>query len=753
MAKSNALFIVESPNKAKTIGGYLAKDKIKVMATIGHVRELDTSKPVEEILDVKNSFKQKWRLNPSNKSNTKQLIDFAKTVDTVYLATDMDREGESIAWHVLDLFRLHNVRPPVIKRVVYHEVNEKAIREAMDHAGELNQDAVDAQFGRQGFDLLFGFSVSPLLWKKVRRGLSAGRVQSPALILLSQREREIQKFDPETYWQLFAHLMSESKEGFKAKVTHVNGQALGKLSFEKKQFTQEEVQQHKKALDELSQSSKPAFVVTDIKSARKSSKPKPPYITSTLQMDASRKLGWSASRTMGVAQKLFEGSGGEHGYITYHRTDSTMIADEPLREIMAFANEHYSEYVEKVSNNYRGRSKSQAEAHECIRCSDVFLTPEAAQGVMTEEMAKLYALIWQRTVASQLKPAIYDSTTLTIKAGIYTLKASGSVLVFKGYRAVYSEGEDVDSEKEDTGVLPKLLVNDTLKCLKNELTEHQTKPPARFNEASLVKSLEEYGIGRPSTYASIPKTLKERDYISIEGSRITVSEIGLVVADYLKEKLPEYVDYAFTSRMEEELDKVAAGEQNWVAMMSKFYSDFRPRIDVLMREEGEATGLVERTNLPCPKCGETHGGTVVVMVGKYGRFKCCSRGKKECGFIESLTEKPKPDHEPVGRDCPKCGSPLVKKKGYKGREFVGCSAFGQTKCDYAEDMNGNVRERPTDTKVKCPKCKKNNLLIRQARFGKMISCSGFPKCRNILKPDEFAKEANLTIEKVETMLS
>lgn len=746
-----AMMIIESPNKVSTIKPFLRGKNIKVVSSIGHVRTLDVSIKNKGAVEVDNGFRMHYINNPSNSKNTKQLLEEAKSCDVIYLATDPDREGEAIAWHLKELIKAKN-KSCEFRRVTYQEITEKAILSALENFGEINQDLVDAQFARQGLDFVFGFHLSPVLWKVISRGLSAGRVQSPALRLLSEREKEIKAFIPTTYWQMFV-TGSKDTIDFPAKLVKLNDKPLGKLSFSSEDFSIEEVQAHKEKIDALIGKGE-KLKVCNIKRNTNTRKPKPPYTTSSLQSDAVRKLGWSASRVMSTAQRLFEGAGAEHGYITYMRTDSVALSDEALQDIFAYGRENLKEFMSDAPIRYNNKSKNAQEAHEAIRPTSIFDSPEKIKNKLGADEYKLYKLIWERTVSSQMKPAVFDSTSVSFqfeKTPDYEFRSNGSILIFKGFLAVYQEGEDVDADKEDNTKLPELQTGDKVSVVDSKLSEHQTKPPARFNEATLVEELSRLGIGRPSTYVTIIKTIQDRGYARIEDKRFVVTEMGSVVSDYLTEHFGQYVDYEFTSKLNDKLDEVAEGKLNYKQVLYEFWHPFKDKLDKEVKEHVNGTGVLEHLDEICPKCGQAN---LKLMIGRYGKFKCCSRDKKECGYIESVSSDREAPKVFEGKVCPQCSGRLLVKKGKRGRNFLGCENYSnkENPCKYSCNADGSEKDAAMDTGVKCPSCGEHNLHIRNGRFGKMFSCSGYPKCKTIVKRDDFAELSGLSLDEVKAML-
>ena len=708
----STLMIVESPSKAKTIGKYLYKDGIKVTASRGHVRELNKDEYKEKAIDVDNGFKAHYVLSPKNKENTNNLLRLAEKVDVVYLATDPDREGESISWHLMELIRRKN-KNCQFKRVTYNEVNESAIRKAIANATELNMDMVHAQFVRSGIDFLFGFYASPILWKAIRSGLSAGRVQSPALRVLTEREKEIAAFVPTTYWSI-SLLAEKDNIQFPVRLSRIGNNKVDKQSITDKEFKDK----HLAKLNDLV-NSKERLVVKDISTSKVSRKPKAPYITSTMQMDAVRKLGWSSSRTMTAAQALFEGSSGEHGFITYHRTDSPVLSQEALSSVYQYGKTHYPKAIAESPKQYHSKSQAAQEAHECIRPTDISHTPESLKEVLKGDEYKLYEMIWQRTLASQMKPAIFDSTRITFDfSKDYSFRANGSVLVFKGFLGVYQEGDEIDGEKDDDVRLPVIHNQDKLSPVSPPgvvCEEKQTKPPARYNEASLVKVLEDYGIGRPSTYATIPKTLKDRGYITVDRNRITVTEMGISVSDFISSHFPEYVDYQYTSRLEEKMDDVSSGKMNWVVMLNQFWGPFKDLVDKISLELKGKSKAVETTEV-CPNCGKHN---LRERMGRRGPFLYCPN--RSCGF----TKSPGADNRNLpeyleGFSCKKCGGRMViidtqYGKISKCEHNLGRNGDGSRRgtCDYFARADGSeIKEGPKIVFGNCWKCKESQIVCR-----------------------------------------
>lgn len=711
MAKN--LLIVESVTKAKSMQKYLGSD-FQVLASYGHVRDLI---PKNGAVDPEHDFAMKYELISKNAKHVDAIVAAAKEAENIYLATDPDREGEAISWHLTEILKskrgLKNIRP---QRVVFHEVTQKAVQEAIQHPRELDIHLVDAQQARRALDYLVGFNLSPLLWKKIRRGLSAGRVQSPALRLICERENEIRAFESREYWSV--HLDShKGRQKFAAKLIQWRGEKL-------EQFALADEAAQQAVLDALAGHSAQVAEVVKKKASRK---PAAPYTTSTMQQDAVRKLGMTTDRIMRTAQQLFEGvdvGQGAVGLITYMRTDSVTLSADALTEIRHYIeNKIGGDYLPKSARAYKTKSKNAQEAHEAIRPTSVYRTPESVKPFLSADQFKLYQMIWQRTVACQMVEAKFDATSADIQLGDGIFRASGQVLVFDGFLSVYQEGQDEDEESEDGKKLPDLVAGETLPVDKLYGEQHFTQPPPRFNEATLVKALEEFGIGRPSTYASIIKTLKDREYVTVDQRRFLPTDTGDIVNKFLTEHFEQYVDYDFTAKLEDQLDDIASGKRAWVPVMDKFWKGFHKQI---AEKEGIERAKITTQELDetCPKCGQHK---LQIKFGKRGRFIACS-GYPDCDYTrnvnETAEEAAKEAEEPSvveGRDCPKCGGQLVYKKGRYGK-FIGCANY--PKCKHIEPL-----EKPKETGVPCPKCGKGHLIERKSRYGKLFySCNTYPDC-------------------------
>jgi DNA topoisomerase-1 len=708
----NHLVIVESPAKAKTIKKYLGKG-YEVMASYGHVRDLV---PKEGAVDTAHDFAMKYQLIERNTRHVDAIVKAMRKSDALYLATDPDREGEAISWHLCELLADRKVlKDKPVRRVVFHEITQRAITEAMEHSRELSQELINAQQARRALDYLVGFNLSPLLWKKVRRGLSAGRVQSPALRMIVEREIEIENFTPREYWTLEGDLARDD-HNFTARLIELHGRKL-------QQFTITDQVSASHARQELLEAAAGRLTVATVEKKQRKRNPAAPFTTSTLQQEASRKLGFTASRTMRIAQQLYEGLdiGGESvGLISYMRTDSVTLAQEAVDEMREFIAERYGK--DKLPPHpaiYKTKSKNAQEAHEAIRPTSVRHTPEDIRGHLSAEQLKLYELIWKRTVACQMIHATINTVSVDFGCGKGNLfRATGSTVVDPGFMTVYREGVDDSKDDGDERLLPPLEKGDV--CTLNEIhaNQHFTEPPPRYSEASLVKALEEYGIGRPSTYATIISTLQQREYVTLEKKRFRPTDVGRVVSRFLTEHFNQYVDYDFTARLEDELDAVSRGEKDWVPVMEDFWKPFKHLVDDKETSVSRSDVTTEALDETCPKCGKP----LNIRLGRRGRFIGCS-GYPECDYTRNIDDERGAEEPEIlqGRSCPECQSPLIVRTGRYGK-FIGCSAYPE--CRYIEPL-----EKPEDTGVQCPQCKQGNLLKRKSRRGKIFySCARYPDC-------------------------
>ncbi len=607
MAKN--LLIVESPAKSKTIEKYLGKD-YKVLASYGHIRDLLAKTGA---IDTDNNFEMTYVEVERNKKHIDAIVREAKKADNIYLATDLDREGEAISWHVLEILKDRNIiKDKNVYRVVFSEITKNAIKEAVANPRELSTDLVDAQQARRALDYLVGFNLSPLLWKKVRRGLSAGRVQSPALSMIVNREAEIDAFDPKEYWTIATPMVKDNYE-FNANLIQLDGQKLKKFDLNNKQ-------QVDGVLKTLRQQAGDSLTVTKLTEKQRKRRPAAPFITSTLQQEAARKLGFSTRKTMQIAQQLYEGmavDGTVQGLITYMRTDAVILSKDALADIrQTIASEFGRDLVPEKPNYYKGKSKNAQEAHEAVRPVNASLTPKKVSSSLDKDQLRLYDLIWKRSLACQMTDALIGTVSADYEFGdAHVFRATGSTVIKKGFLTVYEEGKD-DEKKKKTNVLPRLKEGDTSKVVNIEGKQHFTEPPPRYSEASLVKALEEYGIGRPSTYASIISTLLNRDYVELEQKRFTPTDIGKVVARFLQKHFENYVDYEFTARLEDALDAVSRGEKDWVPLMRKFWDPFIKLVEEKEESVSREEAQYQRVLGTDPKTGKP----VTARVGKYGSF-------------------------------------------------------------------------------------------------------------------------------------
>ncbi len=609
---STSLVIVESPAKAKTINRYLGND-YKVLASYGHVRDL---LPKTGAIDTENDFQMQYQAIEKNAKAVDAIVKALKKADTLYLATDPDREGEAIAWHLYELLKERGLlEGKESHRVVFYEVTKSAIKDAVAHPRELSSDLINAQQARRALDYLVGFNLSPLLWKKIQRGLSAGRVQSPALRLIVEREEEIEKFKAQEYWTIEADL-EKDKARFLSRLTYLHGEKL-------QQFTITEGETANKAYEELLQAANGNLTVSNVEKKQRKRQPTAPFITSTMQQEAVRKLGLTAQRTMRVAQQLYEGidiGGSEEtvGLITYMRTDSVVLAKEAQDEIREFIGERYGkDNVPEEPRIFKTKSKNAQEAHEAIRPTTVKHVPSEIKSSLDADQFKLYELIWKRTVASQMTHATIDTVAVDMDCGEGNVfRANGSTIADPGFMMVYLEGQDEAKTESDEKLLPPLKQGDVVNLLEIRPEQHFTEPPPRFTEASLVKTLEEYGIGRPSTYASIMYTLKQREYVEFEQKRFTPTDIGRVVNNFLTRHFTDYVDYDFTARLEDELDAVSRGEKDWLPLMKNFWESFEKQIKEKEETVSRSEAIQARELGTDPKTGSP----VSVRIGRYGPY-------------------------------------------------------------------------------------------------------------------------------------
>lgn len=710
---SSNLVIVESPAKAKTIEKYLGKE-FKVLASYGHIRDLV---PKEGAVDPDNDFAMKYESIEKNQRHVQAIAKAIKNADALYLATDPDREGEAIAWHLHEILKQKKLmKDKPVHRVVFHEITKPAITEAISHPQTLAIDLINAQQARRALDYLVGFNLSPLLWKKIRRGLSAGRVQSPALRMIVEREIEIEEFKQREYWTIEANVKSEDKP-FKAKLTHFENEKL-------EQFSIEAEEQASNIVSTLSAKAEGKLLIVKVEKKQRKRNPAPPFITSTLQQEAARKLGFSTKRTMVVAQQLYEGialEGETTGLISYMRTDSVNLAAEAIQELRELIESRFGDNnLPNTPRQYKTKSKNAQEAHEAIRPTSALRTPESVKQFLKSDQLKLYGLIWKRTVACQMIHATINTVAADLICGEENrFRATGSTVAHAGFMAVYMEGKDDSPASEEENLLPPLQEGKFVDLEEFAPQQHFTEPPPRYGEASLVKSMEEHGIGRPSTYASIISTLQNREYVVLEKKRFHPTDVGRVVVKFLTQHFTKYVDYGFTAELEDDLDAISRGEKRWVPVMKEFWTPFYDLITDKDKSVERKDVTREKIDENCPECG----GGLSIRLGRNGRFIGCD-DYPTCKYTRNLGEDNSKESEPEiveGRNCPKCEAQLIVKSGRYGK-FLGCSRYPE--CRHIEPL-----EKPVDTGVGCPKCNLGNLMKRKSRSGKIFySCSTYPTC-------------------------
>ncbi|HUE51809.1 MAG TPA: type I DNA topoisomerase [Terriglobales bacterium] len=733
---SKGLVIVESPAKAKTIQKYLGKG-FTVEASLGHVKDLPKSTLG---VDIDNEFETEYIVIPGKEKVVARLKKLALSADNIYLAPDPDREGEAIAAHLAEELgngtktkkkkKKKDDQPDRIRRVTFNEITKRAVQEAFEHPRAIDQHLVDAQQARRVLDRLVGYQVSPLLWDKVRRGLSAGRVQTVALRLIVEREREIKAFEKKEYWTIDAHLAGPKSPAFDARF-------VGKGEEKVEVNNAEDAEKIRAALE------KADWRVRTVDRKERRRNATPPFTTSKLQQDSSRKLRFSVKRTMMIAQRLYEGvelgEEGSVGLITYMRTDSTRVSSEALTEVREYIKSQYGDqYLPESPNTYKEKKEAQA-AHEAIRPTSAMRHPDQIKQHLKEDEYKVYKLIWQRFVASQIMPAVFDQTTVDIdaKSGTETFwfRVTGSVLKFDGFLKVYEESKDVKDEEEEElkHKLPPLEAGQklTLKELKPE--QHFTEPPPRYNEASLVKELEERGIGRPSTYSAILSTIQERQYVQKLGGKFTPTEIGLVVTDLLVENFRDIFDVQYTARMEEELDEIEEGKETWTNALAEFYKRFAKDLRYAEKHMENIKRMEKPTDEKCERCGSP----LVIKWGKHGSFYACSSYDKEnpdsCTFTKenpiNLPDLDSADIQETTQEeyCENCGRVMVLKRGRFG-QFMACTGYPDCKTTRRLDQGKKVPDIPLDEL--CPKCGRN-MMIRHGRFGEFTACSGYPDCKYV----------------------
>ena len=713
MAKN--LVIVESPAKAKTIGKYLGKDYV-VKASLGHVKDL----PKRDLaVDVEHGFEPHYEVIEGKKKLIQELKTAARSAESVYLAADPDREGEAICYHLQEELQDRKGGAKMY-RVMFNEITKNAIRKAFDKPLQVNVSLVEAQQARRILDRLVGYKISPLLWDKVRRGLSAGRVQTVALRLIVEREREIRAFVKKEYWTIDALLNAKKPPVLAARFFKRNDESI-------------EINDEAAARSLIDQVSGSDFIVQSVTNREKRRNPVPPFITSTLQQESARKLRFSVKRTMMLAQQLYEGvelgNEGSVGLISYMRTDSTRVSNDALDEVRQLISERFgTQYRPETPNFYRSKKDAQ-DAHEAIRPTSVMRAPESVAKYLAEDQLKLYRLIWMRFVASQMVPAVFDQTTIDVNAAgkdgaKYIFRATGSVQKFDGYLKVYEEGKDQKDEEDEElkHKLPAVTQGEVLKLKSLDPEQHFTEPPPRFTEATLVKELEADGVGRPSTYASILSTIQEREYVKKEGGKFHPTELGEVVTDLLLESFNDLFEVSYTARMEQELDEIEEGKLDWREAMAEFYTRFEADLEHAARNMTDIKRMEEPTEFLCDKCGRP----MVIKWGRHGKFIACT-GYPECTSTRELQVE-MPDGEQDAQEyCENCGRPMVLKKGRFGT-FYACSGYPE--CKTTKKIGGEQKKSDVPLDETCPQCG-NKLVLKQGRFGEFTACSNYPTCKYV----------------------
>ncbi|HEX8985785.1 MAG TPA: type I DNA topoisomerase [Bryobacteraceae bacterium] len=719
---STSLVIVESPAKAKTIGKYLGKNYV-VKASLGHIKDL----PKRDLaVDVEHGFEPTYVVIEGKKKLIAELKQAARKSEAIYLAADPDREGEAICFHLKEELDSRKAGGPTVHRVMFNEITPNAIRRAFDKPLEVDRHLVEAQQARRVLDRLVGYKISPLLWDKVRRGLSAGRVQTVAVRVIVEREREVRAFQKREYWTIDASLAAKKPPALTARLIRRGEEAV-------------EIGDEASAKSIIEQIEGAEYAVRSVGTREKRRNPVPPFITSTLQQEASRKLRFSVKRAMGLAQRLYEGVAlgkeGPTGLITYMRTDSTRVSADALAEARAFIGEKFGPaYVPESPNVYKSKKDAQ-DAHEAVRPTSVARTPESLEKYLAEDELKLYRLIWMRFVASQMMPAIFDQTTIDVAApgkdGLdYIFRATGSVSKFDGFLAVYEEGKDQKDEEDEElkHKLPAVTEGEKLKFRSIDPLQHFTEPPPRYNEATLVKKLESDGVGRPSTYAAIISTIQERGYVKKEGGKFLPTELGMVVTDLLVESFDNIFDIRYTARMEEELDEIEEGKADWRATIGEFYGKFSADLSHAEEHMTDIKRMEKPTDLVCEKCGKP----MVIRWGKHGSFIGCS-GYPECTNTRELTvDLPDVDSADLSAGegeeyCENCGRPMVLKRGQFGT-FYACSGYPD--CKTTRRIGEGERKPDVPLDEKCPQCD-SNLVLKYGRFGEFTACSNYPTCKYV----------------------
>ena len=714
MAKK--LLIVESLAKIKPISKYLGSD-FKVLGSAGHVRDLPKK---NGSIDIENGFTPKFQFINEKKKYVDDILAAAGKSSDIYLATDPDREGEAIAWHINEILKQNNlVTGKNIQRVTFNEITESAVKNAVSHPRHIDNNLVDAQQARLALDYLIGFNVSPLLWRKIRPGLSAGRVQSPALRLICEREEEIRKFVPEDYFgvHLFSH---KGKSKFRAKLIDDNGRKIETRTI----GTEIEAKSILARLED-----EKSALVKKITKKQKKKNPTAPFITSSLQIEASRQLGFATDRTMRVAQGLYEGIqlGNETvGLITYMRTDSVQLSETAITEIREYISGNFeARYLPAKANVFSSKAKNAQEAHEAIRPTSIYRTPDSVKAYLNADQFKLYELIWRRTLASQVTQAILDTTAIDLQVKDTIFRANGVMVNFDGFMKVYQEIIEDEVNEDQEARLPELLEGEMVPIDNFEITAHQTEPKPRYTEASLIKALEELGIGRPSTYVPIIATLKKREYVIMDKKRFVPTDIGAIVSQFLTNHLPKYVDLKFTANLEDTLDEIAIGNKDKLPVLGSFWDELHSLVSEKQSiSKQDLTG--EKLDEDCPQCGKQ----LVSKFGRYGRFIGCS-GYPECNYMRKIDKDGKSEEvvapeEVPDRVCPKDGGKLLIRNGKFGK-FISCANY--PKCKHIENLN----QPDNENAITCPECNTGKVVAKKGRFGVFYSCNNYPTCKTIFK--------------------
>ncbi len=686
MAVKKNLVIVESPAKAKTLKKFLGSN-YKIEASMGHVRDLPKS---EMGINIENDFEPKYITIRGKGELLANLRKEVKSANKIYLATDPDREGEAISWHLLYALKLNDNKDKKVYRITFNEITKNAVQKSIKEAREIDMNLVDAQQSRRALDRIVGYKISPLLWKKIKKGLSAGRVQSVALRLICDRDEEIENFIPDEYWTIDVDLKLEKNKVLKTKFYGKDGKKI-------------EIKSEKETKDILDKIKDTKFIVSDIKEGKRQKNPLPPFTTSTLQQEASKIFGYASSKIMLIAQQLYEGINikgeGTVGLVSYIRTDSVRVSDEAYLQAKDFVIREYGEeFFSKERKEYKSKGRTQ-DAHEAIRPTDTNRTPDSIKESLTTEQYKIYKLIWERFLSSQMAPAIYITKSIKIISNIYEFRASGSTLDFEGYLKVYKKNEEKANEKEEEILIPDIVLNKELEIKEVKPLQHFTQPPPRYTEATLIKTLEEIGVGRPSTYAPTISTITARNYVTKEQKVFYTTELGEIVNNIIKNNFSDIINVDFTAKMENKLDEIEEGNIEWKDVLREFYPKFEKMIEEAYEKIENIEIEDEKTDILCDKCGEN----MVIKYGKYGKFLACPNFPK--------CSNTKPFFEEAGVICPICDGKVLIKKTKKGRKFYGCE--NNPDCDF---MSWN---KPTGQK--CPKCE--SFLIEKGTKNKIICCS------------------------------